>query len=99
MLRNTELIGVLPPVARLSLLRPYPPNAGSPVKQAPTRLDAPSATSSRLALSSMPVTTPAVADPRLLAATELSKKPSSAMRNEVGSECRINFIFARQNGH
>lgn len=50
-LKNMELAGLLPPVLLLTLLRPYPPNAGKLMKQPPTMFAMPSAISSRLALS------------------------------------------------
>lgn len=51
------------------------------MKQAPIKFAVPSATSSRLGLSCMPGTS--LLGPRLLAATDDSKNPSRAMRNEV----------------
>ncbi len=79
-LRMMELTGVRPPVDLLTLLLPYPPKAGRFEKHEPTMLAVPRATSSRLGLSWMPAK-PSL--PRLLAATDDSKKPSRAMRNDV----------------
>lgn len=80
------LIGVLPPVDLLTLLLPYPPKAGSAMKQPPTMFATPKATSSRLALRDIPqMPSPGLPSPppRLLAATDDSKKPSKAIRKEV----------------
>lgn len=80
-LKKMELMGVLPPVCLLTLLLPYPPKAGMLMKQAPIRLAVPNATSSRFALSCMPGSS--LLGPRLLAATDDSKKPSNAIRKDV----------------
>ena len=90
MAKKILLIGVLPPVLAFSLLLPYPPNAGTARKHAPTRLAAPNATSSRFALSWTP-SIPSFTSPpaRLFAATEDSKKPSKAIRKEVPIASRI----------
>jgi len=83
--RNMLLMGVFPPVDALTLLLPYPPNAGSAMKMPPTTLAVPSATNSRFGLRFMlwicdPVFSPT---PRLLAATDDSKNPSRAMMKLV----------------
>ena len=48
------LMGVVPPVDAFTLLLPYPPNAGSAMKQPPRIFAAPSAINSRFALSDIP---------------------------------------------
>jgi len=85
--KKTELSGPMPPVCLFTLLLPYPPNAGKDMKHAPVKLATPSATNSRFALSWMlgNVSWP----PRLLAATEDSKKPSNAIRKEVPMASRM----------
>lgn len=90
MLKNTQLMGLFPPVAIFSLLFPYPPKAGRAMKHPPTKFAVPSATSSRFALSCMPAKS--VDPPRLLAATVDSKKPSRAIRNEVLMASRMCVI-------
>lgn len=80
------LIGVLPPVDALTLLRPYPPKAGRAMKRPPIMLATPRATSSRLGLkfkflkTFLLVVSPA---PKLFAATLDSKKPKRAMTKLV----------------
>lgn len=81
--RNTPLIGEFAPVAALSLLRPYPPNAGSDMKHPPITLATPRATSSRLALKDIPFIPPLFPSPRPFAAIDDSKNPSSAMMKDV----------------
>jgi hypothetical protein len=97
MLKKMELMGLTPPVALFTLLLPYPPKAGRLMKQAPTRFAAPRATSSRLGLSWMSGN--ALVPPRLLAATEDSKNPSSAMRKEVPIASRMCFMWEVAKGH
>jgi hypothetical protein len=83
--RMTLLIGVLPPVEALTLLRPYPPKAGKDMNKPPTTFATPRATSSLFALRLTFLRTfclPSPA-PKLLAATLLSKKPSRAMTKDV----------------
>ena len=82
-LRMMLLIGVLPPVDAFTLLLPYPPKAGRAMKHPPRMFATPRDTSSRLALRDMPCSPSLPPVPRLLAATEDSKNPSSAMRKEV----------------
>ena len=82
-LRIILLIGVLPPVDAFTLLLPYPPKAGKAMKHPPNIFATPRATSSRLALRDIPCSPSLPPVPRLLAATEDSKKPSNAIRNEV----------------
>lgn len=101
MLRSILLIGVCPPVATLSLLLPYPPKAGKAMKQPPTRFAAPNATSSRLALKANPCSpSPDFESPpgKLLAATEDSKNPNKAIKNEVPMASRRWFIVGDLNG-
>lgn len=95
-LKNTQLIGLLPPVATLTLLFPYPPNAGRLMKHPPTRLATPRATSSRFALNCMPGKLAEA--PRLLAAMVDSKKPRRARRNEVLMASRMCFMWAGWKG-
>ena len=100
-LRMMLLIGVLPPVDALTLLLPYPPNAGRAMKHPPTILATPSATSSRLALSTMPCRPSRLPSPppRLLAATEDSKKPRRAIRKEVLMASLTCFMCEGIKGH
>ena len=95
-LRNTQAMGLLPPVAPFSLLFPYPPNAGRLIKHPPTRFATPSATSSLFALSCIPGKSDE--EPRLFAATVDSKKPSSAMTNDVLMASRMCGMFAGWKG-
>lgn len=97
-LRNTLLIGVFPPVDAFTLLLPYPPNAGKAMKQPPTRLAIPSATSSRFALSVMSRNPSAGVVLMLFAATEDSKNPRSAMRKEVPMASRTCFMCPMRKG-
>ena len=101
MLKRMLLIGVFPPVDALTLLLPYPPNAGSAMKHPPTTLATPSATSSRLALRDIPCKpSPCLPSPppRLFAATEDSKKPRSAIKNEVLIASRTCCMCCGMNG-
>ena len=98
-LRKILLIGVLPPVDALTLLLPYPPKAGRAKKHPPTMFATPRATSSRLALRDMPCSPCLPPVPKLLAATEDSKNPSSAIRNEVPMASWICIILEGCNGH
>lgn len=85
-LRRMLLIGVFPPVDAFTLLLPYPPKAGNAIKQPPITLATPRATSSRLALKDIPCKPSGFLPsppPRLFAATEDSKKPSSAIKKDV----------------
>lgn len=93
------LIGVLPPVDAFTLLLPYPPKAGKAMKHPPTIFATPRATSSRLALRDMPWSLLLPPVPRLLAATEDSKNPSSAIRNEVLMASCMCIILEGCNGH
>lgn len=111
-LRKTELIGVLPPVLELTLLRPYPPNAGRAMNVPPSTLATPSATSSLFAEicafwmpcgcsssgSSLPFFTLPGPPPRDLAATLLSKKPSKATSIEVPNASSIPLKLDGSNG-
>ena len=95
------LIGVRPPVDTFTLLRPYPPNAGNAMKHPPTRFAKPSATSSRFADGARPVMPSSglsLPSPSALAATLDSKKPSSAMRNEVPMASRTCVMCAGMKG-
>ena len=94
-LRTILLIGVLPPVDALTLLLPYPPKAGNAMKHPPTMLAIPRATNSRLADSETPCRpSPGLLPPvpRDFAATEDSKKPSSAIKKEVLIAARTCFM-------
>ena len=100
-LKNILLIGVRPPVEALTLLLPYPPNAGRAMKQPPMRLATPRAMSSRLADSVMPCRPSPVLPsppPRAFAATDDSKNPSNAMRKEVLMASRTCFMYDGTNG-
>lgn len=99
MLRSILLIGDFPPVEAFTLLLPYPPKAGSAIKQPPTAFAVPSATSSLFALTDMPLTPSRGPSPRPLAATDDSKKPRSAMTKEVLIAVRTCFIWSNWNGH
>ena len=81
--RKMEDIGVLPPVLALTLLLPYPPNAGRAMKSPPQTFATPRATNSRFALRFMFLSTEASPVPKLFAATLLSKNPSSAITKAV----------------
>lgn len=97
--RNTELMGVFPPVEWLTLLLPYPPKAGMAIKRPPIKFATPRATSSRFVDKLMPrmpssssYSSPFLSIfffgrelmlPRLFAATEDSKNPSRAMMKAV----------------
>ena len=98
-LKMILLIGVFPPVDAFTLLLPYPPKAGSDMKHPPRIFATPRATSSRLALRDIPCSPLLPPVPRLLAATEDSKNPSSAIRNEVLMASCICIIFEGCNGH
>lgn len=98
MLRKTLAIGDLAPVCELSLLRPYPPNAGRAEKQPPMTLATPSATISRLALICIPVIPAELPSPSPLAATDDSKKPSNAIIKALLNAVRTCFIFASCKG-
>jgi hypothetical protein len=90
-LKNTELMGVLPPVLAFTLLLPYPPNPGNALKHDPTMFAAPSAISSLFGLCWIPLIESLVPSPppRLLAATEDSKNPRRAIKNDVLIASRI----------
>jgi hypothetical protein len=99
MLRKTLLIGVFPPVEAFTLLLPYPPKAGRAMNRPPVIFATPRATSSRLALRFIFLITE-LADsptPKLLAATEDSKKPSNAIMKLVlkASEAYLSCDFSR----
>jgi hypothetical protein len=92
--RKILLIGVFPPVDALTLLLPYPPNAGRAINRPPTTLAVPKATSSRFALRCIfCIARPFFpSSPKLLAATEDSKKPSNAMRKLV---LKVSDVYLR----
>ena len=93
MLSNILLIGVFPPVEAFTLLLPYPPKAGRAMKHPPMTLAIPKATSSRFALNVMPWRpSPLPPPPRLFAATDDSKKPSKAIKNDVPMASRACFM-------
>lgn len=98
-LKMILLIGVFPPVDAFTLLLPYPPKAGRAMKHPPSIFATPRATSSRLALRDIPCSPLLPPVPRLLAATEDSKNPSSAMRNEVLMASCMCIILEGCNGH
>lgn len=100
-LSSILLIGVCPPVDTLSLLLPYPPKAGKAMKQPPTRFAAPNATSSRFALKAIPCSPSLEFESlpcKLLAATEDSKNPSKAIKNDVPIASRKCFRRGVRNG-
>jgi hypothetical protein len=94
MLKKILLIGVFPPVDAFTLLRPYPPNPGNAIKHPPTRLATPSATNSLFGLNCMPwiPSVPLSPPPSALAATDDSKNPSSAIKNDVPIASLMCFI-------
>lgn len=98
MLTKTLVMGDRAPVCELSLLRPYPPNAGRAEKQPPMTLATPSATISRLALICIPLIPAELPSPSPLAATDDSKKPSSAIIKALLNAVRTCFIFASWKG-
>lgn len=97
--RSILLIGDFAPAEAFTLLLPYPPKAGSAIKQPPTRFETPSATSSLFALTDMPLMPSRGPSPRPLAATDDSKKPSSAITKDVLIAVRTCFIWSNWNGH
>lgn len=99
MLRKILLIGVFPPVLAFTLLLPYPPKAGRALKHPPTKLATPRATSSRLGLKAIPwIPSLPSPPPRLLAATDDSKNPRRAIRNEVPIASRTCFKWSTWKG-
>ena len=90
------LIGVVPPVWALSLLRPKPPKAGRVVKQPPITFAVPNAISSRLALSDVACSA-SFSGRKLFAVTDDSKKPRSAIRKDVLKTMLISSILCK--GH
>lgn len=91
-LRKILLMGLRAPVEALTLLLPYPPNAGRAIKQPPTTLATPRATISLLGLTVIPLIPVPLLSPSPFAATEDSKKPSSAIMKEVLIAVRTWFI-------
>jgi hypothetical protein len=97
-LKKTLVMGERAPVWELSLLRPYPPNAGRAEKQPPMTLATPSATISRLALICIPLIPSDLPSLSPLAATDDSKKPRRAIMKALLIAVRTCFMWANWKG-